>query len=540
VGKIVITIVISLFSPFSVFAQYIFQSGFEERKEISGIITPEEGGTVSLAGIIEVVFPPGAFEENTNVVIYATQDSATNDVFQDTKQIYDVGLRLAYEIIINVGSQQPTTDVVVTIVIPEALRASVPEGSNLIVMGQNYWDSEWEVHKTFEVIGPIFPVDMESVTVSIPVSFFTDGLSSDGTFEATITLGVLKVNSAFSAMSLSIQQASDPNIVNESCVEPTLDDFIFKDGIPVNPDCTNNQCWGTRPSGDHKGADYSCAAGDSIQSPCDGSLSLAGWNNNGWGWTIGIKCDNGGYWIGAHMKAGSLFQPPPGENLPQRILRRNKIGECNNSGSSRGNHLHAEWAPDLGGEKFNDASKVDPDSCTGKEFTVCVACDSGGLTVCWINLGDVSLDQCFSNGCDSEPGTVVVGCREWEGEVCEGDLYYCERDLTGTWQLSLVDTATNCEGDEIDGSVSYATVSITQEGSVITVCDEESNCHDGSQSGNSVVWNGSFDEDGGTTTVSLTMILSDDGNEMSGTDSWSWTDGDYSCSGMTDVTVTRQ
>jgi len=415
----------SLFIASSAPAQYIYESGFEARKENSGIITPEEGGTVSVPGIGEVVFPPGAFQENATAVMYTAQDSATNDVFQETKQIYGVGLRLAYEVIINVGYQRPVTEATVTIVIPKGFRASVPSGSNMIVMGQNYWDSEWEVHKTFEVIGPIFSVDMDSVTVSIPLSFFTDGLSGDGTFEATVTLGVLNVESASSAMSLSIPQASDPNIVNGRCAEPTLDHFIFKDGIPVRPDCIKNQCYGYRPPGYHRGADYSCELGDPIQSPCDGAITVAGWNKNGWGWNVQIKCDNGGYWVGAHMKEGSLFQPPPGEKLPQRVLRRDKIGECNNSGRSFGNHLHAEWVPDFGGWTYNFADKVDPDSCTGKEFTVCVACfrtppEGGAGEFCWINLGDVSQDLCQSNGCDSVQGAVMT-CTDG----CEDGLYYC-------------------------------------------------------------------------------------------------------------------
>ena len=110
-------------------------------------------------------------------------------------------------------------------------------------------------------------------------------------------------------------------------------------------------------------------------------------------------------------------------------------------------------------------------------------------------------------------------------------------NLTGQWMLNLVDISNNCGDDNGSSSV---VVSITQTGSNLEVCAPVFGCISGTIQGNNVTWNGSYPEDGGTTTVSFGMTLSGDGNVLNGTLNWSWTDGAFSCSGTTNVTAVRQ
>ena len=56
----------------------------------------------------------------------------------------------------------------------------------------------------------------------------------------------------------------------------------------------------------------------------------------------------------------------------------------------------------------------------------------------------------------------------------------------------------------------------------------------GNFSGNSLTWNGSYPEDLGTTTESISLTVDASCNSFSGSSTWSWTDGSFTCSGTAD------
>lgn len=108
-------------------------------------------------------------------------------------------------------------------------------------------------------------------------------------------------------------------------------------------------------------------------------------------------------------------------------------------------------------------------------------------------------------------------------------------DVAGTWNLTDTVGQNNC-GDS--GSSSYS-VEVTQNENALTVSTPVG-VFSGAINGNTVQWTGSFPEDGGTTTInSMTLTVSADGNSLSGSSNWSWTDGSESCSGTTNTTGTR-
>lgn len=131
----------------------------------------------------------------------------------------------------------------------------------------------------------------------------------------------------------------------------------------------------------------------------------------------------------------------------------------------------------------------------------------------------------------------ITGPNEFSSTVIVG-LFSMQGMLTGQWALVMIDTRNSCEG-ETTGKLSEARVFVTQTGSSLSVCDLSGSCLSGSIQGSSVNWNGSFIEDGGTTTVSVSMTLSEDRNTMVGESNWSWTNGGESCSGTTDVNAFR-
>jgi chitodextrinase len=108
-------------------------------------------------------------------------------------------------------------------------------------------------------------------------------------------------------------------------------------------------------------------------------------------------------------------------------------------------------------------------------------------------------------------------------------------DVAGDWNVTENITS-NCPGDP--NHAQYL-VSITQNGDNLTVF-AGGQSFSGKLQGNSVSWTGSFPEDGGTTTITdLKLNLSGDGNSLTGTSKWTWSDGSDSCSGVSQVSANR-
>ncbi|HHJ35282.1 MAG TPA: hypothetical protein ENJ87_05920 [Gammaproteobacteria bacterium] len=110
-------------------------------------------------------------------------------------------------------------------------------------------------------------------------------------------------------------------------------------------------------------------------------------------------------------------------------------------------------------------------------------------------------------------------------------------DMSGSWQISSSDSSSTpaCDGVSV-----VLTATIVQSGNDLMLTGLGSNSLNGSISGDQMTWAGSYPEDGGTTTISTsTSTITSDCNQFTGNDSWSWSDGTFSCSGTSQFTATR-
>lgn len=108
-------------------------------------------------------------------------------------------------------------------------------------------------------------------------------------------------------------------------------------------------------------------------------------------------------------------------------------------------------------------------------------------------------------------------------------------NLSGSWLISEQVDATQCgEGSYSD---SYGVV-ISQSGSELSVTSDGVT-YRGSINGNNFSWSGAFDEDGGTTNVTLSGTVASNGNSLSGSSTWTWSDGTDSCSGTATFSASR-
>ncbi len=94
-----------------------------------------------------------------------------------------------------------------------------------------------------------------------------------------------------------------------------------------------------------------------------------------------------------------------------------------------------------------------------------------------------------------------------------------------------------------DGDILTYTLTFSQSGTDITaVISGTGTSIDGTEftgtlCANAVNYNGSYPEDGGTTTVTSSVVKLASSSSASGTSIWSWTDGSLSCTGTSEVTA---
>jgi hypothetical protein len=105
-------------------------------------------------------------------------------------------------------------------------------------------------------------------------------------------------------------------------------------------------------------------------------------------------------------------------------------------------------------------------------------------------------------------------------------------NTAGTWYTTEHVNATACgEGYYYD----YKTYVVTQNLCSITVAAGGSTFY-GTINGNTLSWSGSYPDEGGTITLTVSLTTNNAGDYFSGSSSWTWSDGFDSCSGTTSVT----
>ena len=108
-------------------------------------------------------------------------------------------------------------------------------------------------------------------------------------------------------------------------------------------------------------------------------------------------------------------------------------------------------------------------------------------------------------------------------------------NLSGNWNITETSGPNNC--GETQGVLTNYVGSINQAGTSITA-SFGGGTFSGNLVGNTISLSGSMPEDGGTTSSTMNIsVLS--GNSLSGSVSWSWSDGGESCSGASSISGSR-
>lgn len=106
-------------------------------------------------------------------------------------------------------------------------------------------------------------------------------------------------------------------------------------------------------------------------------------------------------------------------------------------------------------------------------------------------------------------------------------------NLSGTWQVLAADDGSEC-GEGISSYTTNYTVVHTDNSLRVTV---DNNTYTGTVSGKRLIWSGSYEEDGGTTTLSVTADI--DGETIQGSSRWTYRYEDEFCNGTTQFSGSR-
>jgi len=175
------------------------------------------------------------------------------------------------------------------------------------------------------------------------------------------------------------------------------------------------------------------------------------------------------------------------------------------------------------------------------EFELDHALMPPGITAEWDNNDLVIRGTGTQAGSYTVPVTVIDADKD-EATTTLVINVAADNNIAGNWNLVITVTLAtqDCTGEE--GEYPAVPVTIIQNGSSLTVSGflgDGSISLDGSiggVNGNVVTIAGSFPEEGGTTTVTHTWSLISL-THMSGTEDWSWTDGQDSCPGSKSTVV---
>lgn len=116
----------------------------------------------------------------------------------------------------------------------------------------------------------------------------------------------------------------------------------------------------------------------------------------------------------------------------------------------------------------------------------------------------------------------------------------CE-SAAGSWQVSEnVDVTASSPAGYCSDSVESYVLTAAQSNCQLTVTDSGSRSYSGQICDRTINWTGSYPEDGGTTVVTaMTATLGASGLSLSGSSTWTWSDGSGSCSGTSSFTASK-
>jgi murein DD-endopeptidase MepM/ murein hydrolase activator NlpD len=339
----------------------------------SSLPTPVEatidpaGGTITLPGVADVTFPPGAFAAPQIVRLEATADPATAAVFTETATIFELAGRSAYDVNIATGTIAPVGDVTIHLTVPGALGSP----AQVDAFGDFLTASDIDTFEQFELVDASAR-DATSLTVVLPGERFVVLRRADGQRSVVVTLGKARDLQAASGDDSGFLQAGATGCP-VAMIGPPLASVAVRSPFDLTRSVTVN---GQIYIG-HFGTDLIAATGTALYAVGNGTV-LDSYLSTSFGESIILSIPGSGAVRYAHMQTGSRMV-----KKGDKVCAGELIGYADNTGLTTGAHLHFEMAPN--GMYGSDGAKIDPIRCIDTTRVVPQSCGKWSGSIHYVN-----------------------------------------------------------------------------------------------------------------------------------------------------------
>lgn len=368
----------------------------KEQSDTAGTTTQTNSNattTVALANIATVTFPADAFTGKTDLAVETTTDSKTDENYKASSAIFLAGTRSSYEVRVTTTSA-PKGNVDVILNVPDALISGLKPNEEIQLLGQLYQDGGLAALDIFEIFPSSLDATNKTIVSKVPDVVFTNKRRA-GVYEAVFLLATTPTKPATTV--------SIPNLVVKSygILEGAFNVFCSEafaqtskcDGVSIEPPlsgdflqpcaglpATNTPCvahdfaeprsGGTRV---HGGLDIATPVGTAITAAHEGKVQILQ-NPNGYGLYI-IIAGGAGQTLYGHLSQTSVAAGVVVKKGDVIGLSGGQAGDPN-AGSSKGPHLHWEYAPK--GDILSKKSRVDPAPCVNKNIQGSITVSDNG------------------------------------------------------------------------------------------------------------------------------------------------------------------
>lgn len=298
------------------------------------------------------------FTEPINGSLMPTISQTTNPniqyMFDETADIFRVGNKLPYQIVLNIGKDKPKdNNIKATFFLPSNFVSTVPKGHGFELFALIFQDGGMEEIDLFDIIPTQYNASDRSLTVLLPTRVFTNKRTKDKTFEAVFMIGTtpgtnLNTGGRIAAGECLAGQVSCPLGKLQDCVQSKTSAFSDridpKSGEPAY----------------HWGIDYGIPEGTPIFAASDGVIEKIRTQKDSEGKVVGygiymvVRHTNGSATLYAHLKETKIA-------LKSAVKAGQIIANSGNTGKSTGPHLHFEYVPN--GEIIQSKERIDPEPC---------------------------------------------------------------------------------------------------------------------------------------------------------------------------------
>ena len=426
----------------------------------------EDGGTLFLPDLALVTFPPGSLTDTAPVSVSQTDSVRIEERWQEETSKFGTDVRVSTEIRIRIGSQQPSDNVMVDLMIPDAFRALLNADDEIRVFAQNISGGEPDdldlPFPTVILLETRARFDAHIISVMLPPYAFSELAVADGKFEAVLFLGATPTARSAS-IPLKHILVPIPDNGTDMPLTPSINTGAFRAKTPAglrvrahSGDCEGTtlrkpfdgdfpvrSSWGNRihpiskKSTFHAGTDFAMPIGTPILSAADGTITRIKTDPNGYGYYMDVTHTDGSVTRYAHLTTQSATLA-----VGATVAAGQQIAQSGNTGGSTGPHLHLEYRPN--GVLFGKDGTVDPVPCMNPlvDGSITVR-DNGsladdafsvainGITVCTTAIG-------ASNNCgigNLRPGNATLTLT---AVIAPDDV--------GTYEITLGDGLTFADG----------------------------------------------------------------------------------------------